>query len=436
MAKISTNSGLRILAGAGVGLLLLLLLMVGYAIYQHVTSASAEVSALPTPATSPVPPAEAALEAKGPVFDLVRVTPEGSSVVAGHAAPGQEVNIMLDGMPVAAALADQKGDFVALLELPAISTAQVLSLSSADVDSEAVVSEQQVIVAPVLQAQPEKAVPEKEEKQPEVAEAKPANIQPEGAVVPSDVANVTPAPAPGQGGMTPPPASDPLPKVAPLQKPDLAAATAPTLPQITTPKQARKAAPETPAVPAEQDNAIAPAVLLAGQTGVRVLQPAQGEGAPQIGHVVIDAISYDTRGQVQLAGRGKQSSHVRIYLDNTPIQTAPISPQGVWNTDLPDIGAGIYTLRVDQLDAQGAVMSRTETPFKREEASVLQKASVAVDPAQSISSVTVQPGATLWAIARDHYGAGLLYVKVFDANRAEIRDPDLIYPGQVFTVPD
>lgn len=51
-------------------------------------------------------------------------------------------------------------------------------------------------------------------------------------------------------------------------------------------------------------------------------------------------------------------------------------------------------------------------------------------------SVTVQPGFTLWAIAQGQYGDGILYVQVFDANRDRIRDPDLIYPGQVFTLPE
>jgi nucleoid-associated protein YgaU len=49
--------------------------------------------------------------------------------------------------------------------------------------------------------------------------------------------------------------------------------------------------------------------------------------------------------------------------------------------------------------------------------------------------VTVQPGFTLWRIARENYGDGVLYVRVFEANKDQIRNPDLIYPGQVFTVP-
>jgi nucleoid-associated protein YgaU len=48
----------------------------------------------------------------------------------------------------------------------------------------------------------------------------------------------------------------------------------------------------------------------------------------------------------------------------------------------------------------------------------------------------VQPGFTLWAIARDRFGAGDQYVRVYEANRDLIRDPDLIYPGQVFALPE
>jgi nucleoid-associated protein YgaU len=50
-------------------------------------------------------------------------------------------------------------------------------------------------------------------------------------------------------------------------------------------------------------------------------------------------------------------------------------------------------------------------------------------------SVTVQPGFTLWAIAQGQYGEGVMYVQVWQANRDRIRDPDLIYPGQVFALP-
>lgn len=50
-------------------------------------------------------------------------------------------------------------------------------------------------------------------------------------------------------------------------------------------------------------------------------------------------------------------------------------------------------------------------------------------------TITVQPGFTLWGIAEQSLGDGVAYVQVFEANKDKIRDPDLIYPGQVFTIP-
>jgi nucleoid-associated protein YgaU len=85
------------------------------------------------------------------------------------------------------------------------------------------------------------------------------------------------------------------------------------------------------------------------------------------------------------------------------------------------------------------VLSRLETPFKREAPEVLQPAlaaqSEAGGPAPAIAAVTVQKGDTLWAISQERYGSGFLYVRVFEANKDDIRDPDLIYPGQIFTLP-
>ena len=48
----------------------------------------------------------------------------------------------------------------------------------------------------------------------------------------------------------------------------------------------------------------------------------------------------------------------------------------------------------------------------------------------------MQPGANLWRIALSRYGEGASYTLIYQANRAQIRDPNLIYPGQVFSVPD
>ncbi|MGB3280399.1 MAG: LysM peptidoglycan-binding domain-containing protein [Pseudorhodobacter sp.] len=85
--------------------------------------------------------------------------------------------------------------------------------------------------------------------------------------------------------------------------------------------------------------------------------------------------------------------------------------------------------------------SAAPAPVARSSASADQPQSPAPTLPQSATApapvtVTVQPGFTLWAIARDRFGDGIMYVQVYEANKDRIRDPDLIYPGQVFALPD
>lgn len=48
---------------------------------------------------------------------------------------------------------------------------------------------------------------------------------------------------------------------------------------------------------------------------------------------------------------------------------------------------------------------------------------------------TIKSGDTLWGIATRYYGKGSLYTKIYEANRSIIKNPNLIYPGQVITIP-
>ncbi|RKF17259.1 LysM peptidoglycan-binding domain-containing protein [Roseovarius spongiae] len=159
--------------------------------------------------------------------------------------------------------------------------------------------------------------------------------------------------------------------------------------------------------------------------------------APELmSQVALDAITYSDTGAVQLAGRGSGQGFVRIYLDNAPLTTSRIAADGRWRTDLPQVDTGVYTLRVDEVDEAGKVVSRVETPFKREDETIVAEAEADAGSLARIRAVTVQPGNTLWAISRENYGEGILYVRVYEANKDRIRDPDLIYPGQIFNVPE
>ena len=173
------------------------------------------------------------------------------------------------------------------------------------------------------------------------------------------------------------------------------------------------------------------AVLKSDVEGVTLLNPEKPDAMTA---VALDTIGYSELGDVQLAGRAQpDTAKVRVYLDNRSVISLPVDAQGRWRGDLPNVDEGVYTLRVDEVSTQGAVSSRVETPFKRESAEVLAQAAGNDGP---IKSITVQTGATLWAIARERYGDGTLYLRVVEANADNIRNPDLIYPGQVFDLPN
>lgn len=178
-------------------------------------------------------------------------------------------------------------------------------------------------------------------------------------------------------------------------------------------------------------------VVLTDDRDVRVIQPAMGaEAAPDlIDTVALDAIFYDEGGEVLITGRATGAGSVRVYVNNELVLETDIDAEGGWSgTADPAMPPGLYQLRVDQIAADGSVTSRIETPFLREERQAIAAAMQVEEGGVAVR--TIQPGNTLWAIAEESYGEGIQYLAVFEANRDRIRDPDLIYPGQVFRMPD
>jgi nucleoid-associated protein YgaU len=62
-------------------------------------------------------------------------------------------------------------------------------------------------------------------------------------------------------------------------------------------------------------------------------------------------------------------------------------------------------------------------------------ATAAAATATAGKSYTVKAGDTLSKIAKEHLGDANAYMKIFDANRDKLSNPDLIKPGQVLTLP-
>ena len=65
---------------------------------------------------------------------------------------------------------------------------------------------------------------------------------------------------------------------------------------------------------------------------------------------------------------------------------------------------------------------------------VVPKAGVAA-PVTSMKTYTVKAGDTLSAIAREYLGDAKAYMRIFEANKDQLTDPDKIKPGQVLKIP-
>jgi nucleoid-associated protein YgaU len=388
---------------------------------------------------APGPAPEAATEEAGvaPSFDVVRVEPDGDTLVAGRAEPGSSVTIEVDGEAVGSAEVDAGGAFVAILDLGTSDAPRAMRLTYGTA-SDAAGSAETVILGPS---------PTTEASATGTAGAAPAGRE-EAAEV--ETAANAPAPVPAVAGqeadarqpetpakqtaVAPAESSAAVAEDSPATEAAVTGVAAGARPQDAAVPTADAEGQAAAAEPAAEAAGEAPAVLLSDAEGVRVLQ----SGAPDVPDAVsVDAISYDETGEVTLTGRATGTGSVRVYLDNRAVLTAEVGEDGQWQTDLPDVDTGVYTLRVDEIAADGSVTSRVETPFQREPVQmILALAEEQEAEAVPVRLVTVQPGNTLWGISRRSYGEGTLYVRVFDANRARIRDPDLIYPGQVFTLPN
>ena len=75
-------------------------------------------------------------------------------------------------------------------------------------------------------------------------------------------------------------------------------------------------------------------------------------------------------------------------------------------------------------------LDRKSTPAKTKEPARAGK------PEKKSKTYTVKKGDCLWNIAKKFYGKGSDYTKIYNANKGTIgKNPNLIYPGQVFTIP-
>ncbi|WP_445501759.1 LysM peptidoglycan-binding domain-containing protein [Microvirga sp. G4-2] len=366
---------------------------------------AAEIAA---PAKAPEPKAAETKPAETPIvpsFDLVRVEPNGESVIAGRAAPGATIELLRGDQVHARAVADASGLFAIVPPALPPGSHQIV-LQSIAPDGVRQRSHQSVTVV-IDAAQKRPLVTLTTPDQPTVVLSNPEPPEPQ-------VAQTTP------------------------KEPENPAQTAqivePAQP-IAQPQQQANAAPETPV-------------------------PAQPTPRPEIKIVSVET----ENGKLFVSGLSAPGATVRLYLNETLI--APGGAGGDGKVSF-SIGSGVkpgeYRIRLDDVDpVSGQVKSRAEVGFTVP-VQVASASEAPIPPATSNASAQAQPGGkpatdaqvaaagtvvipnintaiiskgdNLWRISQRIYGSGYRYTVIYGANKDQIRNPNLIYPGQVFVLP-
>lgn len=426
---------------------------------EAVVDVAQEVEIEPAPvemaAVAPAAPAEAvepAPVAQAPVlpeatFDIVRVEPTGDAVIAGQAAPGATVELLRNGQTHAIEVADASGAFV-FIAPPLPPGAHEIGLQIRDAGGEARLSRQSVtvVIAPGRDETPMVALAEPD--RPTIVLS-----QPEPAAVES-AAEIAAEPAPAEEATIAIAAIDPVAEV-PTE-------AAPVAAPVEVPAMAETEAEPEP---------------------VPVAEPVARAG------VRIAAVEAETQGGLFVSGAATPGASVRLYLNETLVGMARAEETGSVSFAIRrGVRPGDYRVRLDDVDIRdGRVLSRAEVVFAMplivaeepapppvaaapapEPVSQAQSeppvesapevpiaaAPAPVEAAEAIEEPVQEPveraatltipeintalvarGDSLWRISRRVYGRGVRYTVIYEANAEQIRNPNLIFPGQVFVLP-
>jgi nucleoid-associated protein YgaU len=165
-----------------------------------------------------------------------------------------------------------------------------------------------------------------------------------------------------------------------------------------------------------------------------LVQPPSAAGVPKSADLQLSTLDYDDRGRVTMSGQALVGTTVRAYIDDKVAGEAVAGKDKLWRMAAANpVEPGKHVLRLDRLGADGKPLARLELPFER----------LATGAANTSGTggggdnrrLSVIKGDNLWNIARAHYGEGVQFTVIFGANKEQIRDPNLIYPGQTFTLP-
>jgi nucleoid-associated protein YgaU len=210
---------------------------------------------------------------------------------------------------------------------------------------------------------------------------------------------------------------------------------------VSVPVQVAKAA----AAAAAPANPSGPATAPLGMRTLATPAPAVGS------RVSIRSVEADAVGGLVAKGSAEPNATVRLYLNQADLAEAKTQSDGRWSLTIQQgLSPGGYVMRADEIGSSDArVVASADTPFAYPDApssappsalaSASAEPSVAPSPADpvvaSVQTKRVATGHTLWALSQSYYGDPTRYPAIVEANRAQIHNPNVIFPGQVFVVP-
>jgi nucleoid-associated protein YgaU len=219
-----------------------------------------------------------------------------------------------------------------------------------------------------------------------------------------------------------------------------------------------------------EDAKAAPVAAPAPQDRASIAAPKPAPAARPVAVELVDA----ELGKLNISGHSAPGAALRLYINNSYLASTKAAMDGRFAFTInKDVGPGSHQARLDEVVSRsGAVRSRAEVPFDVPEAKAPPAAAAAAatdhaagvqvakhddaagagDPGAAgaaasfgpsdhasvpkIATAVVVRGDSLWRISRATYGAGERYTLIFGANHAQIRNPNRIYPGQVFVLPE
>jgi nucleoid-associated protein YgaU len=206
-----------------------------------------------------------------------------------------------------------------------------------------------------------------------------------------------------------------------------------------------------------------PVVALVTPNKPTVVLSQPGAPKPGSGALVVETVEIEPGGKFHVSGQARPGAALRLYLNDSFVTSVTAGADGRFAVTINEgVAPGSYRVRLDEASSSGTVRARAEVPFNVPDptASVsaqatsklpdsaaprLAAAGTTVLPdsgspsstvvVPKITTTTVSRGDSLWRLSQVSYGAGTRYAVIYKANREQIRNPNLIYPGQVFVVP-